>query len=332
MSDWNSLDSDSTFRIVLSNFEKESPESSAIVRDLISWRDHQRLPKPRLRVVKFGRPDFFEANDFSETAELLREDPFRGGPARVSAYQRCESPIDEPKLAEYDRLAAEFKPLGIRLCVAWIIDLANDESAANSAIRSAAKFRNVSHVAMLNSVNAIDLSADGGRAAQTLIELRDSGMFLGYDVVGNPNSLFGRTEGDNFNLLEFSQTLRKIDEGLAHAVVPEFSSIENDDEPSDFLSSIDEFSQNGFSVDMSDMSVSPLAYGSADDFPLPAKLALDDMACMTYGEVRDHFRSACLKAFSKSFCFSCDRLQDCQKRKIYLLNLSVKDRCSIFRI
>jgi hypothetical protein len=113
--------------------------------------------------------------------------------------------------------------------------------------------------------------------------------------------------------------------------MPEFNNYLNKINISEqsFKEQINEFIQHGFVINLNTLNISPLFYGSADDFTLMSELKINEALLMTYPEICLFFQKVFTKVFIKSFCFNCEQLSTCQKQKIYLINLPNKTNCGI---
>lgn len=341
---WNNLDSDNTFRIVFTDYQQAiSYDFSSKILDLVNWRNYQQLPMPELYVIKIGYSNFLDyySLEHIENFFIKNHTLFHGKPVRFSIYQNIQDLEDYDKISAYENMASNLNQYGIYCTIAWVFDfntikeisIINDfETNFKNKI---SKYNHINHVAVLHNTHAIN--KDNYSLLSNLVDiLKSIPNIAGYDITSHINN-FDRPNFDNLksentsNLLELANFLIEYNPQFAQKIVPEIKKLYSKDlgNAQTISEQIEEFCRNGYIINISNNTISPLIYGSADDFSFKSELNLSQFLLMTYGEIFIYFEKQLKKMFLKSFCAQCDYLHVCQQQKIYWLNLPSNKECYI---
>lgn len=341
---WDKLDNDNTFRIVFTDYQQaQTYDFSNKLLDLINWRNYQQLPKPELYVIKIGYSNFLDyyslesiENFFIENHEL-----FQGNPVRFSLYQNIQNLNNYEKINDYQKMASNLKKYNIYCTIAWVFDFhtINDITAINTFFdlfkNKLSQYESINHVVVLHNTSI--LSDKTYPLLSKLINICEAmSNISGYDITSHINNFnvsnFAQDNIENpSNLLALTKFLLEYHNEFAEKIVPEIKKLYSDDFSNNQTISeqIEEFCRNGYIINISQNTISPLIYGSADDFSFNSDLTLSQFLLMTYSEIFNHFEKQLKKLFLKSYCAQCDHLSFCQQQKIYWLNLPFNKECYI---
>lgn len=315
---WNTLEHDLTFRLVVADTNIHLP---AFVQDrleqlryIILWRQAQLLPEPQLYVIKLGYSSYLQAkeNIFPIIYQFFLDNKtlFNNKPVRFAIYQEVNTCDTLTWLPDYQIMAQKLQEDNIYCTVSWIWDKTDDTQFLNSI-----QGNHLHHVVLFKSAPSIEI----------IDQLEKSGKISGYDILGRINNISNNIENNQMSLVEETLPIIKKRPEFSQKLVPELTQLLSDKNLSEqsIKEHIMEFCQNGFLIHNNE--ISPLIYGSADDFSLPSKLFINDFLMLTYNDVTIHIEKLWLKHFLKSYCSQCQ--YHCQK--IMWLNHGSADNCQL---
>jgi hypothetical protein len=345
--DWNTLDSNDTFRLVFTDEQQKIDyDYCTSIKDLISWRNAQQLPPTELYVIKIGYSTFLK-EDFIHTLTKFfssNVEIFYNKPVRFSIYQDITEIKDFTTLHEYQQMAQKLLVLNIHCTIGWIIDFSKlnlKEFNNNADIYNFFNFLNEQSFNINPNVNNVivfhntHLIEDYSILHHLYNALNNTEKINGYDLTSHLNNLecfdINNINQNNNSLLDISSYMAQNNNQFLTQVLPEISNLyEKQLNNSQTLKEqISEFCQNGYIINIHNNTLSPLIYGSADDFTRPTTLPVKKLLLMVYEEVNYYFYNTITKIFLKSYCSQCDFLPQCQQQKIYWLNLLNTKQCGI---
>lgn len=338
---WDSLDNDQTFRLVFTDYQDvQNYNFMNIMKDMIGWRNAQSLPMPKLYVIKIGYSNFLEhySLDIISDFFIKHHSLFQGIPIRFSIYQSIHKQINEEQLNNYNMLAQKLQQYNIHCTIAWVIDF-NTINDINHVYDFTSQLKDyaqdyiyINNVAVFYNTGILK-EPSYKILKDTVKTLEQSGVISGYDITSHLNNfnIYTKSNIIESNLLNLVTTLIDYNSNFAEKIAPEIKALlnKNFSYHQSFGEQVAEFCQNGYIINIKDNTISPLIYGSTDDFSFNSNLNIYEFLLMIYSEVNIYFEKHLTKIFLKSYCSGCEHLNFCQQQKIYWLNLPYNKQCYI---
>lgn len=120
------------------------------------------------------------------------------------------------------------------------------------------------------------------------------------------------------------EILKNLPKNILETIFPEFLnwSINNKTYKDDIYN----FCKDGYFI--SNQKISPLIYGSFDDFTIQENIDTNQFLLMTFPESLQYWNKILTKKIYHSHCFSCDAFSLCQNKSYFWNNLNESD-CSL---
>lgn len=340
---WKNLDNEHTFRLVFTDFQDPSPYNYCEkIEQLISWRNAQQLVQPELYVIKIGYSNFLQNNSLNALTEFFFEHYhiFNGKPVRFSIYQDITQLDDFEFVAQYQKMAQTLSFLNIHFTIGWIIDFAKMNYINDPNILSFLHFLHEERHYISPHINNVVVFHNTHKLYDYYVlsdlynVLLHTQKINGYDLTSNLNNIdyiVEKNTNTQYDLLGLAQYMKIYNVDFLTQVLPEIATLFAKPKKisQQLKEQITEFCENGYIINIKTDNISPLIYGSADDFSLPTSLPVNDFLLMVFEDVNNYFQTKITKLFVKSYCSQCEYLQNCQQQKIYWLNFNENNHCSI---
>ncbi len=331
--DWSSLDSDNTFRIFFNdnNLKNLHYDFISSIEDLVLWKKYQKNSIIDLYVIKIGYSDYLSNNFlnhfFSQLEKIVYL--FDNKPVRIALYQNIHA-FDWQNLHYLNNFVKTLLNKNIYLTISWIIDAKNVslDDLENFLFHLEKKQFSFFHVLLIKN---IDFLMKQNKIYSFIKLLKKFSHFIhGYDISYFSNHTYNKPL-ENIHLLDFAHFLNLYFPEFAKKMVPEFNDyiLKKFYNEQNFQEKVEEFLLNGYSINIQNNTISPLIYGSTDDFHMPIYLHFNQFLLMKYTEIQYYYQKEFLKIFSKSYCFNCSHYEECKFFKFLFLNMYESNHCSL---
>jgi hypothetical protein len=337
MKNWNLVENKQTYRIVLSDFGQQIQYGDAsnyadLIMEWLLWRNYQYLNPQNLTVVKIGHGEGFKNPIYLEILlNLLKKDlSFIDGSMRFAIYHYFENKVEEDLYFKYIDIINCFQNNRFNFCLSTIINLdlleKNHITIEDILVfLQKNKENNINNVILLNNLNYAGLNT-----IDLLKKINQLDLAVGYDVAGKKSNLSIELNENNKKILDFFNLINgKID--FIDKVMPEYVDfkIKKRDDfnlVNEINKQVELFINDGFLIDSLNKDVSPLIYGSADDFTLFSKIKHQDLILLTKDEIYSIYTKEALKLFGKNYCLYCSFALNCSEKRIWWLNMIEKNK------
>lgn len=340
---WNNLDNDNTFRLVFTDFQTPQAYNYCDnIEQMIQWRNAQELKEPELYVIKIGYSNFLQNNSLEQLTEFFftKAYLFNNKPVRFSIYQDITQLDDFELFSKYQLMAQTLSFLNIHFTIGWIIDFAKMNYINDPNILSFLHFLNEERHYICPHINNVVVFHNTQQLYHYSIlsdlytVLLHTQKINGYDLTSKLNNIHNiveKNKNTNYHLLSLAQYMQSNNKHFLKHVLPEINNLLDHqyNGTQELKEQIAEFCQNGYVINTQTNHISPLVYGSADDFTLPPSLPINELLLMVFQDVNHYFQNTITKLFIKSHCSSCDNLSQCQQQKIYWLNFLESKHCAL---
>jgi hypothetical protein len=332
--DWQDLDSNHTFRIFFNdeNNKNNNYDFISTIEDLILWKKYQKNSPIDLYVIKIGYSHYFSIKFLEKFFSDLEKISiiFEGKPVRIAFYQKIHH-LDWQNIHYFNTFVQKLLKKNIYLTISWIVDssIISLEYLENFLFTLQKKSFSFFNVLLIQNIDFLMKQ----NKIYSFIKIIDkfSQCIQGYDISYFPNHLYEKPFSENIQLMNFAHFLKLYFPHLAKKILPEcINYIEkNIQEEQNFQEKIDEFLLYGYSINIHQNQISPLIYGSVDDFHMKIYLSIDKFLLMKDSEIQKYYQKEFLKIFSKSYCFQCSHYEQCKFFKLFFLNLYETKSCSL---
>lgn len=312
------------FRLVFTGADHET--DFTLLPDLVEWRNYQVLPDYDFLVLKVGHHDMLRTTNYHELLRLFEANPhLNQKPVRFSVF--ASVPTTQPSIdlsTTHDvqcltKFVHEMRKLNpnFTASVAWVFDCLENDPHDLSCLPEQPK--DLSYNLYLHHLHEVEDSF--------ALLMEHAHRFNGLDITSYLNNF----EAPQFaldnraivvQLLEKLLADGEMGRGILERLCPEYATWVSKENT--FKSDIQNFCKDGFLVN--GQGISPLVYGSFDDFTLHGKdgLSVPDFLLMTFEQVYEHWLKAWSRKVITSHCFSCDMFTACQSKSYYWVNLDAK--------
>jgi len=294
------------FRLV---FNSLNNQEFYIIKDLIEWRVYQNLPDVSFFVIKLGYYNTLHHFDFEKGLNFFKDPFFKNKTIKFSLFQNIHE-INHEKIQLYENFAYEIKQYNSNFTCS--LAFVYDEKINH--------FNEIESIPAKNHLN-YNLYLHHVTNIETITQLFDTKLFNGFDLT----SYFNHFEVPSF---DNRQTLINILKNLPHHILedlcPEFLNWEINNKT--YKDDIFNFCKDGYYIE--NQTISPLMYGSFDDFTVSDKVNLNEFLLLTFQDTLQYWNKVLSKKIYNSFCFSCDSFSLCQN-KSYLWNNLNESSCSL---
>ena len=299
------------FRLVFSNFHNNN--ELKIIPDLIEWRTYQSINEFDFIVLKIGHFNTLELIDFDFLHSIFYANKsLNHKPIKFSLYQTLES-FNDDLIIQYINFAKKMKLLNkdFVCTIAWVY---NQQEFKNNFSIIPEKNEFINYNLYLHQINNSELAYT---EIQPYLHL-----FTGFDITGEINNF--NQYSNNQEAFSFLEYLKYKDILLLEKIAPEFLEWEKNDK--NFKDELSSFCKNGFII--KNGFISPLIYGSFDDFTFNDKISINSFLLSTFSDINQIFYKKWIKLFLKSYCSKCDHFSLCQNKNYYWINLE-SNECSL---
>lgn len=332
MKNWDSYNGKNTFRLVLSTLGSEPLGkfniNSNVINDWIEWRDYQYSSEPELYVIKIGHGNAFENEIYIKQAqEILKLDILKNKNLRMAVYHNFSTEINIELYNKYIQLNNNIKSHFLSICTVLDLEkLINKNISFNNLVKFLEKNikNNIFNIILLRNISSINQEI-----IKLLDELNNSSLVHGFDIVAHHNNFSNILQEDSKQLINFIKNTKNFSSpNLKEKLHPEFIDLEEhlfldgDEENAQkaIVYQLEKFLEDGFLINMNSQEISPLIYGSADDFTILPFMNHYDAIEMTLKELKEKISPIIIKILNKNHCSSCEYLNLCSKQRIWWLN------------
>lgn len=308
------------FRLVFTGADCSTDFSP--LADLVEWRNYQALPDYDFLVLKIGHHGTLQSVNYDGLLDIFEAHPHLSyKPVRFSVFADIGSASAHLYLERLRNFVEKMKAINphFTASVAWVFDCLHNEPEELGVLPRQPVY--LSYNLYLHHLQSV------GQGYQLLLDHSDK--FNGLDITSYHNN-FEAPCFDNrataVQLLEKLLAEGGTGRGILERLCPEYLNWSGNDKT--FKTDIRSFCTDGYIV--SGQKLSPLVYGSFDDFTLADKdtLTIPDFLLMTFDGVLEFWTKAWSKKVIFSSCFSCDVFNLCQSIGYYWNNIGSPD-CSL---
>lgn len=303
------------FRLIFTN--KNANLNLSLIEDLIEWRNYQFINDYNFLVIKLGHINTLHTINFDNVFNLFKDIKYlHTKPVIFSLFSNLDTLLNLPEnvllFNDFIIKMQNINPL-FKGAIAWNFDFLHNTSVDINLIPI--KPSHLQYNLYLHHFNDIE-------KGMSLLDYTH--LFSGFDIT----SYFNNFENPNFDnrsiLFNFFNVLKEKKPEFLEDLSPEYLSMSDND--NNFRNDITKFCQEGYIIDND--TISPLIYGSFDDFTIKGSLLVPDFLLMTYEDIHKYFTKIWTREILSSYCSSCDFFNICQS-KLYYWNNIQSDTCSL---
>ncbi len=303
----------SKFRIIFQDYESKD---FSYIYDIFEWRYCQNLTSVETLILKFGYINTLKNFDFENLYKIFSQDRLlQNLNIEMSLFMNANEKTDKDLLS-YEEFILNINKINPKFngTLAWLLNY-EEQPTFNLHIEKSPILKQNLYLHNFNDTEALLKALE-----------HNSEKFNGIDVTGFINHINPQVLNNNLSVFETIKQLEyKTKIETIKKVFPEYLE-------SDYLTEnnynldLEQFCKDGYKFQ--NKTISPIFYGSFDNFTLLTPIDINQFLLNDYNENLTPWKKELNKIISKSFCFTCEKFEICKNKKYYYQNLYSK-QCSL---
>lgn len=307
------MSENSKFRIIFQDYESTD---FSYIYDIFEWRYCQNLPPVETLILKFGYINNLKNFDFENLYKIFIQEPLlQNLNIEMSLFLNANETADNHLIA-YEEFILNINKINPKFngTVAWLLNY-EEQQTFNLNIEKSSILKQNLYLHNFNDTKKLFTELEN-----------NSEKFNGIDVTGFINHINPQALNNNLSIFN---TIRKLEEQkkieIIQKVFPEY--LENNHLiEHNYNLDLEQFCKDGYKFQ--NKTISPIFYGSFDNFTLLTPIDINQFLLNDYIENLTPWKKELNKIISKSFCFTCEKFEICKNKKYYYQNLYSK-QCSL---